>query len=58
MSKVEEAEVRVLPCQDEERMVRCPRTGGVASIGEVSPVAGILGGMVVIIDFGVSNNCV
>ena len=39
-------------------MVRLPRTGGVASIGEVGPVAGVLGGMVVIIDFGVSNNCV
>ena len=55
---MEEAEVRVLPCEDEERMVRLPRTWGVASIGEVGPVAGVLGGTVVIIDFGVSNNCV
>ena len=50
--------MRVLPCEDEERMVRRPRTWGVASIGEVGPVAGVLGVTVVVIDFGVGNNCV
>jgi hypothetical protein len=33
----------VLPCEDHERVVRRPRTGGGASVGEVSPVAGELG---------------
>ena len=50
--------MRVLPCEDEERVVRRPRTGGGASVGEVSPEAGELGVVVVIIDFVVSDNCI
>ena len=50
--------MRVLQCEDEERVVRRPRTGGGAAVGEVSPVAGVLGVVVVIIDFVVSDNCV
>ena len=48
----------MLPCEDHERVVRRPRTGGGASVGEVSPVAGELGVVVVVIDFVVSDNCV
>ena len=55
---MEEAEVRVLPCEDEERVVRRPRTGRGAAAGEVSPLAGVVGVVVVIIDFVVSDNCV
>jgi hypothetical protein len=28
--------VRVLPCEDQERVVRRPRTGGGAAVGEVT----------------------
>ena len=48
----------MLPCEDHERVVRRPRTGGDASVGEISPVAGELGVVVVVIDFVVSDNCV
>ena len=37
---MEEAEVRVLPCEDEERVVGHPRTGGEAAVGEVCLVTG------------------
>ena len=48
----------MLPCEDEERMVRRPRTGGGAAVGEIGPVAGVMGVVVVIIDLVVSDNCV
>ena len=48
----------MLPCEDHERVVRRPRTGGGASVGEVSPVAGELGVVVVVVDFVVGDNCV
>ena len=50
--------MRVLPCEDQERVVRRPRTGGCASVCEVSPLAGVLEVVVVIIDFVVSDNSV
>ena len=55
---MQKAEVRVLPCQDEEGVVRCSWTWGGATVGEVGPVAGEEGVEVVIIYFLVSNNCV
>ena len=48
----------MLPCEDHERVVRRPRTGGGASVGEISPMAGELGVIVVVVDFVVSDNCV
>ena len=50
--------MRVLQCEDEERVVRRTRAGRGASVGEVSPVAGVLGVVVVIVDFVISDNCV
>ena len=55
---MEEAEVRVLPCEDEERVIRCTRAGGGASVRELSPVAWVLGVVVVIVDFVISDNCI
>ena len=56
MSNVKEAEVRVLPCEDKERVVGRPRTGGVAAVGEVCPGAGVLGVVKVVIYFVVGDN--
>ena len=53
---MKEAEVRVLPCEDKERVVGRPRTGGAAAVGEVCPGAGVLGVVVVIVDFVISDN--
>ena len=50
--------MRVLPCEDEERVVRRTRTGGGASVSEVSPLAGVLGVVMVIVDVVVSDNCI
>ena len=53
---MEEAEVRVLPREDEERVVRRTRAGGGATVREVGPVAGVLGGVVVGIDLVISDD--
>ena len=53
---MKEAEVRVLPCEDKERVVGRPRTGGVAAVGEVCPGAGVLGVVKVVIYFVVGDN--
>ena len=53
---MKEAEVRVLPCEDKERVVGRPRTGGEAAVGEVCPGAGVLGVVKVVIYFVVGDN--
>mgnify|MGYP003683653741 CR=1 FL=1 len=53
---VEEAEMRVLPCEDEEGVIRRTRAGGGATVREVGPVAGVLGGVVVGIDLVISDD--
>jgi hypothetical protein len=52
---VEVTEVRVLPCENEEGVIRRARSGRCASVGEVSPVAWVMRVVVVIVNFVIGN---
>ena len=50
--------MRVLPREDEERVVRRTRAGEGASVREVGPLAWEVGVVVVIVDLVISDDCI